>query len=97
IRPRRLVIATVLETKVRRGEPYVAALAAAKSVAEDKAALAPLDAMAETGVPTDVTLGGDLSALLRQLAPPPQASSEPQGESGGKGGGLLGQLASKLV
>jgi hypothetical protein len=95
LRPRRLVIATVLETKVRRGEPYVAALAAAKSVADDKAALAPLDAMAEAGVPTDVTLAKDLLALLPQLAPPPQASTEPQGEPIGKG--LLGQLASKLV
>ena len=95
IRPRRLVIATVLETKVRRGEPYAAALAAAKSVAADKAALAPLDAMAETGVPTDAALAKDLLALLPQLAPSPQASSEPQVEPIGKG--LLGQLASKLV
>lgn len=97
VRPRRLVIATVLETKVRRGEPYVAALAAAKAVADDKAALAPLDAMAEAGVPTDVTLAKDLLDLLPQLAPaPPQASSEPQGELPAKGT-LLGQLASKLV
>ena len=95
IRPRRLVIATVLETKVRRGEPYAAALAAAKSVADDKTALAPLDAMADTGVPTDVTLAKDLLALLPQLAPSQQTSSEPQGEPIGKG--LLGQLASKLV
>jgi hypothetical protein len=99
IRPRRLVIATVLETKVRRGEPYAAALAAAKSVADDKTALAPLDAMADIGVPTDAALAKDLLALLPQLAPPPQASpqtsSAPQGEPIGKG--LLGQLASKLV
>ncbi len=103
VRPRRLVIATVLETKVRRGEPYAAALAAAKSVAGDKAALAPLDAMADTGVPTDAVLAKDLLALLPQLAPPAQASSqtssqtssEPQGEPIGKG--LLSQLASKLV
>jgi hypothetical protein len=97
LRPRRLVIATVLETKVRRGEPYVAALAAAKAVAEDKAALAPLDADAETGVPTDAVLAKDLLALLPQLSP--QASAEPQAPSSNKGG-LLGHLASnasKLV
>ena len=98
IRPRRLVIATVLETKVRRGEPYVAALAAAKSVAEDKAALAPLDASADTGVPTDAMLAKDLLAQLPQLAPPPPAT-ESQAAPADKGG-LLGQLASnasKLV
>ena len=74
IRPRRLVIATVLETKVRRGEPYAAALAAAKAVAEDKTMLAPLDASAETGVPTDAVLARDLLAMLPQLAPPPRRS-----------------------
>jgi len=97
IRPRRLVIATVLETKVRRGEPYAAALAAAKAVAEDKTALAPLDANAETGVPTDAVLAKDLLALLPQLSP--QATSEQQAPPSSKGG-LLGQLASnasKLV
>ncbi len=98
IRPRRLVIATVLETKVRRGEPYAAALAAAKAVATDKAVLAPLDASAETGVPTDAILAGELLALLPQLAPPP--APEPQAAPANKGSGLLGQLASnasKLV
>lgn len=98
IRPRRLVIATVLETKVRRGEPYVAALAAAKAVAADKAVLAPLDATAETGVPTDAVLARDLLALLPQAAPPSQTES--QAAPPNKGNGLLGQLASsasKLV
>jgi hypothetical protein len=98
IRPRRLVIATVLETKVRRGEPYAAALAVAKAVAEDKAMLVPLDATAETGVPTDAVLAKDLLALLPQLAPPPASVS--QATPANKGGGLLGQLASnasKLV
>ena len=97
IRPRRLVIATVLETKVRRGEPYAAALAAAKAVAEDKTMLAPLDASAETGVPTDAILARDLLALLPQLAPP---APESQAAPANKGSGLLGQLASnasKLV
>jgi hypothetical protein len=97
VRPRRLVIATVLETKVRRGEPYAAALAAAKAVAEDKAMLSPLDAAAETGVPTDAVLAKDLLALLPQLAPSP--ASESQAAPANKGG-LLGQLASnasKLV
>jgi len=94
IRPRRLVIATVLETKVRRGEPYAAALAAAKAVATDKAMLAPLDASAETGVATEAILARDLLALLPQLAPEPQAAPA------NKGSGLLDQLASnasKLV
>ena len=99
-RPRRLVIATVLETKVRRGEPYVAALAAAKSVAEDKSTLAPLDATAESGVATDLALSQELLGLLPQVAP--QATSEPPAAPATKGSssGLLGQLASnasKLV
>jgi hypothetical protein len=88
------VIATVLETKVRRGEPYAAALAAAKAVATDKAMLAPLDASAETGVATEAILARDLLALLPQLAPEPQAAPA------NKGSGLLDQLASnasKLV
>jgi hypothetical protein len=95
VRPRRLVIATVLETKVRRGEPYAAALAAAKAVAEDKAALAPLDANAETGVPTEAALAKDLLAQLAQAAPQPAPQS--QAEPGNKGTGLLGKLASNLV
>lgn len=95
IRPRRLVIATVLETKVRRGEPYAAALAAAKAVAEDKAMLAPLDAAAETGVPTDAVLAKDLLAMLPQLAPPP--ATESRAAPANKASGLLGQLASNLV
>ena len=95
VRPRRLVIATVLETKVRRGEPYAAALAAAKAVAEDKTALAPLDATAETGVPNKTMLAKDLLTQLAQLSPQP-ASQSPAGP-GNQGSGLLGQLASKLV
>jgi len=95
VRPRRLVIATVLETKVRRGEPYAAALAAAKAVAEDKAVLAPLDANAETGVPTDAVLSKDLLAQLTELAPQPTPQS--QAEPASKPSGLLGKLASNLV
>ncbi len=95
VRPRRLVIATVLETKVRRGEPYAAALAAAKAVAEDKAALAPLDANAETGVSTDAVLSKDLLEQLTELAPQPAAQS--QAEPANKTGSLLGKLASNLV
>jgi hypothetical protein len=93
IRPRRLVIATVLETKVRRGEPYVAALAAAKAVAADKAVLTPLDASAETGVPTDAMLAKELQALLPQLMPaaPAAAPAESKSKSG-----LLDQLASSV-
>jgi hypothetical protein len=95
VRPRRLVIATVLETKVRRGEPYAAALTAAKAVAEDKAALAPLDANVETGVATDAVLAKDLLAQLAQAAPQP--ASQSQAEPINKGSGLLGKLASNLV
>jgi hypothetical protein len=98
IRPRRLVIATVLETKVRRGEPYAAALAAAKSVAEDKTMLAPLDATAEIGVPTEAVLARDLLGLLPQAAPAPAPQS--QAAPTNRSSGLLGQLASnasKLV
>jgi len=71
---RRAVIATQLDALVRQGEPYAAALAAAKSLASDPAALKPLDAFATTGVPTAAKLSADFLALP-QIAPAPDTAT----------------------
>ena len=49
---RRVVVASLLELSVRQGEPFVATLNAAKSLAPDAAALRPLESFAANGVPT---------------------------------------------
>src|SRR5262249_43233642 len=62
--------------------------------------LAPLDASAASGVPTDAVLTRDLLALLPQLAPASAPTASPASSASGGGTGLLNQLASnasKLV
>ena len=91
---RRAVAASALDLAVRQGEPFVAALAAAKAVTPD-AALQPLDGFAALGLPSDVVLGRELLALLPQLSPlvSKQAATS-------NVGGLLDRLqdnAAKLV
>lgn len=66
---RRVVAASLLETTVRQGEPYAAALAAAKPLADDANALKSLDGFAASGVPNPAALGRELLALLPKLAP----------------------------
>jgi hypothetical protein len=67
---RRVVAATLLDGIVRVGDPYPAALAAAKSLAPDPDALKPLDGFAEKGVPNAAALSRELLALVPKLSPP---------------------------
>jgi hypothetical protein len=66
---RRVVAASLLEVSVRAGEPYAAALAAAKPLAANADALKPLDVFAATGVPGANALNRELLALLPKLSP----------------------------
>jgi len=76
---RRVVAASVLDVSVRQGEPYVAALAAAKTLAENADALKPLDGFATTGVPSAASLSRELLTLVSKLLP---AQENPTGGSG---------------
>lgn len=87
---RRSVVALQLDALVRQGEPYAAALAAAKPLATDAASLRPLDAFAATGIPNAAKLSAELLALP-QLAPTADTATS---------GGLIGRMragATKLV
>jgi hypothetical protein len=71
-------VAARLRDTVDRGEPFAAALAAAKSLAPDKAALAPLEPFATTGVPSNAALARELAALvpaMQAVAAPPARNS----------------------
>jgi hypothetical protein len=57
------LVAMELRIAVERGAPFTTELAAAKRLVGDPASLAPLDAVAETGVPTVAALGQNLSKL----------------------------------
>lgn len=74
----RMLVANQLEAALRGGEPYAAALAAAKQ-SGNAAALAPLDAFAATGLPDDAALARELIALLPQLEPKPAPQAQPSG------------------
>jgi hypothetical protein len=76
---RRVVAASVLDVSARQGEPYVAALAAAKTLAENADALKPLDGFATTGVPSAASLSRELLTLVPKLLP---AQENPTGGSG---------------
>ncbi len=89
---RRLVAASVLDVSVRQGEPYVAALAAAKSLAENADALKPLDGFAATGVPSAASLSRELLTLVPKLSPAQENATS--------GSGIVDRLqagAAKLV
>jgi hypothetical protein len=68
---RRIVAAALLDVLVRTGDPYPTALATAKSLAPNADALKPLEAFAETGVPSAAVLSRDLLSLVPKLSPPP--------------------------
>jgi hypothetical protein len=91
---RRVVAAALLDVLVRSGDPYPAALAAAKSLAPDAKALNPLDDFAAKGVPSAARLSGELLTLVPKLsatAPPDNATT---------GSGIVERLqagAAKLV
>jgi hypothetical protein len=90
---RRIVAATLLDVLVRTGDPYPAALAAAKSLASNPDALKPLDGFAASGVPSANALSRELLTLVPKLSPP-------QPENSTTGTGLVDRLqagAAKLV
>jgi hypothetical protein len=79
-RPVRLAVtASALNAAVERGDAFAAELAAAKLLAGDAAALAPLDPFAPTGLPSATALGRELVALTNALA---QTSGAPPREGG---------------
>ena len=90
---RRVVAASMLDVSVRQGEPFVAALAAAKALAPDPEALKALDVFAATGLPNAASLCRELLTLVPKLSPPaPQNSTT--------GTGIMDRLqagAAKLV
>jgi hypothetical protein len=89
---RRVVAASLLDVSVRQGEPYAAALAAAKSLAENADALKPLDGFAATGVPSAASLSRELLTLVPKLSPAQENASS--------GSGIVDRLqagAAKLV
>ena len=91
---RRVVAAALLDVLVRIGDPYSAALAAAKSLAPNADALKPLDQFAATGVPSTAKLAGELLTLVPKLTP-----AAPQ-DAATTGSGIVERLqagAAKLV
>lgn len=98
---RRLVVANSLDVAVRSGEPYGAALAAAKQVAADPASLAPLEAHAVTGIPSEATYMREIVAVLQRIATSDAAKAKrtdpSAAESPGAGGGVLDRLQSGLA
>jgi hypothetical protein len=90
---RRVVAASLLDVSVRQGDPYVAALTAAKSLAADADALKPLEGFAASGVPSAATLSRELLTLIPKLSPPAPENST-------SGAGLVDRLqagAARLV
>jgi hypothetical protein len=91
---RRVVAAALLDVLVRIGDPYPAALAAAKSLAPNSEALKPLDGFAASGVPSANALSRELLTLVPKLSPPQQPDNSTIGT------GLVDRLqagAAKLV
>ena len=89
---RRVVAASMLDVSVRQGEPYVAALAAAKALAENADALKPLDGFTASGVPNAASLSRELLTLVPKLSPAQENSTS--------GSGIVDRLqagAAKLV
>jgi hypothetical protein len=93
---RRVVVASLLDVAVRQGDPFPAALAAAKALAPDADALKPLDGFADSGVPNAVTLSRELLTLVPKLSPPAQENQD----NATTGAGIVDRLkagAAKLV
>jgi len=73
---RRIVAASLLDVLVRIGDPYPAALTAAKALAPNPDALKPLEGFAASGVPSPAVLSRELLALVPKLSPPlPETST----------------------
>jgi hypothetical protein len=90
---RRVVAASMLDISVRQGEPFAAALTAAKSLAPNPDQLKPLEGFAGTGVPNPASLCRELLTLVPKLSPPAQ-------EKATTGTGIMDRLqagAARLV
>ena len=90
---RRLVAASLLDVLVRTGDPYAAALSAAKSLTDNADALKPIDGFAASGGPSAAVLCRELLTLVPKLSPPAQDTAT-------TGAGIIERLqagASKLV
>jgi hypothetical protein len=90
---RRLVAAALLDVLVRIGDPYVAALNATKSLADNADTLKPLEGFAASGVPNVNALCRELLTIVPKLSPPPDNAAT-------AGGGIVDRLqagAAKLV
>ncbi len=90
---RRIVAAALLDVLVRTGDPYPAAIAAAKALAPNPDALKPLEGFAASGVPNAARLSRELLTLVPKLSPPAPENST-------TGSGIVDRLqagAAKLV
>ena len=67
---RRIVVAALLDVQVRTGDPFAAALAAAKTLAPNPDVLKPLEGFTASGVPSAASLSRDLLVLVPKLSPP---------------------------
>jgi hypothetical protein len=76
---RRAISAVALLAAVERGDPFAAELAAVKAIASDAAALAPLEAFAFGGVPSNNVLGRELSALAQPMLKTLGEQAQPSG------------------
>ncbi|MFL6840379.1 MAG: COG4223 family protein [Bradyrhizobium sp.] len=91
---RRVVAAALLDVMVRIGDPYPAALEAAKALAPNADALRPLDEFAAKGVPSVAKLSSELLTVVPKLSPAAQQ------ENATSGSGIVERLqagAAKLV
>jgi hypothetical protein len=90
---RRIVAASLLDVLVQTGDPYPAAIAAAKTLAPNPDALKPLEGFAASGVPNANSLSRELLTLVPKLSPPAPDNST-------TGTGIVDRLqagAAKLV
>lgn len=90
---RRIVAASLLDVLVRTGDPYAAALGAAKALAPNPDGLKPLEGFAASGVPSANSLSRELLTLVPKLSPPAPDNST-------TGTGIVDRLqagAAKLV
>jgi hypothetical protein len=74
---RTAVLANALRSAVMRGVPYAAELAGLKAQVADPQALAPLDAFAATGAPSQATLAQELAGLMPAIT----RAAEPGGSA----------------
>lgn len=91
---RRVLAAVLLDVLVRVGEPYPAALSAARSLSANPDALKPLDGFADKGVPNAARLSSELLAVVPKLMPAQQSAATTTGT------GIVDRLqagAAKLV